>query len=280
MRQPKIRPVYLSPHLDDAVLSCGGLIHQQARNRPRPLVITCLAGVPDYRALSPFAVELHQRWGQSSSPVERRRCEDAAAMNLLGADYEHWDYLDCIYRRNPGSNEFLYASEGALVGSLQPEDRGLIDELAIQLAALFSGKTATAPRPGTAEPSSLSQEETLIYAPLAVGQHVDHQCVLYAALKLSNDGWPVQFYEDYPYAEEGQNVALARQTWVLPPKPLFQMLSEDDVQAKVNAIGLYKSQLVTLFGDDSVVSARVRSYALAVGAGRGYAERYWEAGTR
>jgi LmbE family N-acetylglucosaminyl deacetylase len=276
MIQPKIGPVYLSPHLDDAALSCGGLIHQQARSGLRPLVVTCFAGVPDYHVLSPFAARLHRLWGQPTSPVERRRCEDAAAMNLLGADYEHWDYLDGIYRRNPGSSRFLYASEGALVGSLKPEDKGLIDELATRLAALLLGTPEEARWRGTAAPGSLSQEETLIFAPLAVGHHVDHQCVFHAALKLRDHGRPVWFYEDYPYAEEGQNLALAHQTWISPPKPFLRMLNEDDLQVKVNAIGLYKSQLLPLFGDDSVVSARVTCYALAVGAGRGYAERYWE----
>ena len=48
--------VYLSPHLDDAVLSCGGLIHRQVVAGQRPLVVTIFAGTPPVDVeLSDFA---------------------------------------------------------------------------------------------------------------------------------------------------------------------------------------------------------------------------------
>ena len=33
------RPVFLSPHPDDAVLSCGGSIYQLAENGHRPILV-------------------------------------------------------------------------------------------------------------------------------------------------------------------------------------------------------------------------------------------------
>ncbi len=260
MRNPQMRPVYLSPHLDDAALSCGGLIRQQVRHGIRPLVITCCAGVPDYHALSPFAVEQHHRWGQPMDSVERRRCEDAAAMIYLGAEYQHWSYLDCIYRRHRDSSEFFYASEAALFSEVRSEEHNLINELAMRLATF------------------LPADVTLIYAPLAVGHHVDHQLVFQAALKLRSGGFQVQFYEDYPYAEDGQKLILALQQWASPPLPTVQILSGEELEAKIAAIRLYRSQFGVLFGGESFVATRIKSYALTAGADRGYGERYWEGG--
>lgn len=260
MHKPRVRPIYLSPHLDDAALSCGGLIHQQARQGMRPLVITCFAGVPDYGMLSPFATWQHQRWGEAPDPIGHRRKEDAMAMACLGAEYEHWEYLDCIYRSHPASGEFLYTTEEALFDTIDLSDHHLIAELAARLK------------------KSLPMEGALLYAPLAAGQHVDHQLVSQAALQTQNDGYRVWWYEDYPYAENRQNLAQALQLWISPPLPIVQMLAEEDIAAKVAAIRLYSSQLAILFGDESSMVKRVTSYALAVGAGHGYGERYWQGG--
>ncbi|MBM4431549.1 MAG: PIG-L family deacetylase [Chloroflexi bacterium] len=262
MLKVTLQPVYLSPHLDDAILSCGGLIHRQGQLGCSPIVITCCAGVPDYRVLSPFALEQHHRWGQLVGPLEQRRCEDATALIYLGAKYQHWDYLDCIYRRHPISGEFLYASEEGIFGQVHSVEWDLAERLTADVVL------------------SLSAEATLIYAPLAVGQHVDHQVVLKAALRLREEGFRVQFYEDYPYAGDPSKLDQALQRWTCPPTPFVQTIREQDLEAKVSAIALYRSQLAVLFEDEASMSERVHTHALTVSAGKGYAERYWQGGLR
>jgi LmbE family N-acetylglucosaminyl deacetylase len=258
MHELSTRPIYLSPHLDDAALSCGGLIHQQARQGMRPLVITCFAGTPDYDALSPFAAEQHRAWGQPDDPIAQRRREDASALTYLGCEYQHWAYLDCIYRRHSTSGEFLYASETAIFGELRSEDQGLIDQLAARLRVSFPAAGAW------------------LYAPLTVGHHVDHQLVLQAAVELQRHGYSVQYYEDYPYAESSTNLAEALSGWAVPPAPNVHMLDGKDLQAKISAIRLYSSQLSILFGDETSMATRLISYALSTGAGQGYGEKYWQ----
>ncbi len=260
MREPSTRPIYLSPHLDDAVLSCGGLIHQQVQQGMRPLVITCFAGTPDYAALSPFAADQHRAWGQPSDPIGQRRREDASALTYLGCEYEQWAYLDCIYRRHSTSGKFLYASEAAIFGELRKEDQALID----QLVAHVRGSCPAA--------------GAWLYSPLTIGHHVDHQLVLQVAVKLQHYGYAVQYFEDYPYAQSSANLAEALGGWAVPPVSNVQMLDGADLQAKTSAIGLYGSQLGVLFGDKASMVAKVTSYALTVGAGQGYAERYWQGG--
>jgi len=161
--------IYLSPHLDDAILSCGGRIWQQAQVGESVLVVTIFAAAPapDIR-LSPFAQELHTQWGHLTDAVSIRQEEDMAALTLLGAEAMHWPYQDCIYRQT-ASGSFPYASYEALWGEVHPTDNELVAELTARLAAL-----------------PLAQGGT-IYAPLGVGHHVDHQIVRRAVDK-STDG--------------------------------------------------------------------------------------------
>jgi LmbE family N-acetylglucosaminyl deacetylase len=227
----------------------------------KPFVITCFAGIPDYEALSPFAADQHQRWGLPDDPVGERRREDVAALGCLGAKYQHWDEQDCIYRRSSCSGQFLYTSEESLFDDVRSEENGLVGVLAQRIMA------------------SIPSEGTHIYAPLAVGHHVDHQLVLQAAFELQRAGYAVRYYEDYPYAEDSRQLEQALLAWDSPPLPYLQLLGEESMTAKVAAISLYRSQIDNLFGCLSSMPTRVITYALMLGAGRGYAERYWEEGT-
>ena len=249
--------LFLSPHLDDAVLSCGGQIHQIV-GRGQPIrVVTCFAGVPDYRALSPFAAGQHLRWGQPKDPVRDRRAEDVAALTSLGVAYEHWSYLDCIYRRAKDSADFLYTSEESLFGPVASGDAWLVEALVRRVKRRFG------------------PNGTVVYAPLSAGAHVDHQLVRLAALRLEAAGYCVTYYEDYPYAEHLVKVVVALRRWESPGHELRIDLSEMDLAAKTAAVLQYKSQLQVLFGGEAAVPGRVKSYAETVGAGQRPAERYY-----
>jgi len=243
--------VYLSPHLDDAVLSCGGRIWQQVQAGERVLVITVFAGTPALGTpLSPFAQELHARWGHPAYATTKRQEEDLAALALLGAEAVHWPYTDCIYRQTP-DGRFPYASEEALWGEVHPAEKGLVAELSARLAAL-----------------PLIQNGA-VYAPLGVGHHVDHQIVRRAA---EVSGHTLTYYEEFPYAEDPQAVqaALLKGRW----QAELVLLSEEALEARIAAIACYRSQLSTFWADVVEMAAAVRAFAEQIGGGRP-AERYW-----
>jgi LmbE family N-acetylglucosaminyl deacetylase len=243
--------VYLSPHLDDAVLSCGGRIWQQAQEGERVLVATVFGGTPaPDTPLSPFAQGLHARWGHLADAAGRRQEEDQAALALLGAKPLHWTYADCIYRRTP-EGHFPYASEELLWGPVHPAEEGLIAELASRIAALPL-------EPGGA-----------LFAPLRVRRHVDHQIVRRAA---EGSGCRLAYYEDYPYAENPSWLQEALVT--LDAKAELALLSEEALAAKVAAIACYRSQISTFWAGLDAMAASVRAYAERVGEGQP-AERYW-----
>ncbi len=249
--------VYLSPHLDDAILSCGGTIHQQIRQGESVLVITCFAGIPDYETLSPFALELHRRWGNPPDPIEVRRAEDSAATRFLDRKYLHLDLLDCIYRRHPTDGGFLYASEEAIFGVVHPGEESLSADIAQMVR------------------SHIKPEFTSLCLPLGVGHHVDHKVVSWVAQHVATASPQIVFYEDFPYVENPAALEMAFSAHAPSLHPLVCPLAEEDVAARIAAIQHYISQIGMLFGSAEAMAQRVRAYSASVAGGQGYAERFW-----
>jgi LmbE family N-acetylglucosaminyl deacetylase len=253
--------LYLSPHLDDAVMSCGGIIHQQATREDHVQVITIFAGEYEGSDPSPFALVQHGYWGDPPHPMPLRRAEDTAALALLGADAHHLDYLDAVYRAAPGG-EWLYDDEEALWKAVSTAD---------PLAGYGTGPLAD-----RLESLLPAPDQTLIYAPLGVGHHVDHQIVYAAARILMARGYRLAFYEDYPYAQTPgateQAVAVAdAEEWQVD----VVALSPVDLAAKVSALSYYRSQMYVLFGGIEKMPNRVWAFAASRSPGTALAERLW-----
>ncbi len=240
--------IYLSPHLDDAVFSCGGRIALQARAGMTVWVVTACTGSPE-GPLSDFARALHEYWGlaETDAPAARRE-EDRAALALLGAVAVHWDFRDCIYRRAPDGRS-LYPNWESLWGPLAEEDGEMLEELTRRIAELPSSAT--------------------LCVPLGAGRHVDHRLVRQAAERT---GRPLVYYEDYPYAEEAGAVeeALGEGDW----EPEVVWLDEAALEAKIAAARCYRSQISSFWADEADLTAHFRAYAAEVGGGNP-AERYW-----
>lgn len=250
--------IYLSPHLDDVVLSCGATIYQQTRAGARVLVVTFFAGSPQNDAPTAFARELKARWGNATDPVGVRRQEDLAALCVLGAEGLHLPFLDCVYRLDPRSGEAYYPTVQHIFADVHPAESGLAQELWEAFAAQMP-----------------EARHATLYAPLTAGHHVDHIHVQRAALLGLREGWRALFYEDYPYAGDAQAVARARESW---PERCWSMqtvfVTEQALQAKMDAVACYASQLSTFWGSTDEMRAALRAQALSVGAGQ-YGENYW-----
>jgi LmbE family N-acetylglucosaminyl deacetylase len=155
------RHIFLSPHFDDVVYSCGGTLGVQVYDGLHPLVITVFGGAPAASVeLSPFALEVHRSMGfrqDASAAVRARGQEDANALNYLQADYLWLDYPDAIYRGTP---PYYTSSTQLMGGDMHPGDLWIDRGLAENLVALND-----------------RLPDTVWYAPLGVGGHVDHQVV-------------------------------------------------------------------------------------------------------
>src|SRR5438270_5906830 len=115
-----MRHLFLSPHLDDAVLSCGGTIATLVDAGDEVTVLTLFAGsaAPPY---APVADYLHELWGNPPDAVALRRAEDAAAVIRLGATPLYEDVPDAIYRKDREGRS-MYERRGEVLGSPHPDD--------------------------------------------------------------------------------------------------------------------------------------------------------------
>jgi LmbE family N-acetylglucosaminyl deacetylase len=259
--------IYLSPHYDDASLSCGGAIHRQTQAGEPALVVTvCAAPPPPDEPLSPLAERLHRSWGSPSDVIATRQAEDRRSMETLGADYVRLNFQDCIYRGHPAQGQWFYNNGVELFGPIHPEESQLVNNIVAALLEVIP-----------------AESQTTLYAPLSVGRHIDHQLVHAAARQLQQQGWLIAFYEDYPYADPasryaGEGWGHTLETALAAPeaahlRPQLRFFSEEDLQAKINSVRAYASQLEMLF-DEAKVEEPLRTYALQVGEGR-LAERVW-----
>ena len=232
--------IYLSPHLDDAALSCGGLIWEQVRSGDRVGVLTICAGDPPAGEISPFARSLHERWGTESGSMVHRRTEDLASCAVLGAQAVHLPIRDCIYRQDPSGAAFLYDSEESLTGSLHPADQAVIQSLRVELQQRLP-------------------EQAFVVCPLAIGDHVDHHLTRAAAERLSR---PLYYYVDYPYVI---GVVDGIQGMSGEWRELVHPISEAGLHAWQEAVASHASQISTFWGGEADMRRELRAYCERTG---------------
>src|SRR3990172_8165028 len=143
MRRMALRD-YLSPHLDDAVFSCGGLIARQISAGDDVQVVPLFAGDPPAGELTPFAYELHRRWGGEGSPMGLRRAEDLVACSRLGATVVQLGFAEAIYRRS-SSGEASHPDAESLFGLPSPEEESHIAAMAEALERTVARQAVVPP---------------------------------------------------------------------------------------------------------------------------------------
>jgi len=225
--------VYLSPHLDDAVYSCGGLISRQVGQGDAVLVITVCAGDPP-GPLSTFARELHARWKLDRDPVAHRRQEDIAACAALGAEPIHGTIPDAVYRLDEEGTPY-YPDEAAIFGGLCQQEERLVAGLAAWLDVHIDS-------------------DAVLYVPLGLGGHVDHILVRKAGERLRN----AIYYPDYPYA--GQGARLPQGTAMPGGRVEAIQLTPLEIRDWVQGALCYTSQVSTFWSSPAAMEAAFRDY--------------------
>jgi LmbE family N-acetylglucosaminyl deacetylase len=252
-----MKHLFLSPHLDDAVLSCGATINQLVREGDSVTILTVTAGDPSPSTVdTPKIQDLHQRWQAGETPTAARRREDEEAARSLGAQIIHLPIGDCVYRTARKGDEIipLYPSEESLFGDVHPDD-GALEALA-----------------ATSIPDA-----DVLYVPLGVGHHVDHQITRDWGLELKNryPSLALKLYEEYPYVNDKITIDRARSFYT--PRAItveLRLLEDADVIAKVHAIACYRSQISTFWSGLDAMEQATRQSMLAAGNGT-LVERYW-----
>lgn len=267
---------FISPHPDDAVLSCGGMIDALVQAGERVEVLTLFAAdFPSDLPPNPFIQAIHARWGLGDNPMVGRRQEDQQALARLGVAQLHFgDWLDCIYRQGVDGS-LLYAGDDLIFGEIHPDDPILTKTLDLE---------------------RYSTEISHLYIPLGAGRHVDHRLASKLALRWLEKAPQVAFflYEEYPYSSEagevlhahsGQALRLGGSSAIqaarreLPFETISRLwpLSKTAIEAKIDAIACYQSQMSSFWHswDDMSVSVWASTRQDGQTSGVTYGERLW-----
>lgn len=246
--------IFLSPHFDDAVYSCGGSIHCLSRKGEAVEIYTLMSGIPQGPLPDTSIIRnVTKRWQAGDNPVPARREEDVAAARCIGASVRFTPLLDCIFRTV--QDEALYPSQSSIFGEIHPKDPTL-EELTL-LEFDFSNASC-------------------IYAPLAAGHHVDHQLVRDWAciLGLSYPHLRVFFYEDFPYTRDSKAVVRAAAELAVPLRPHPFYFEEADLVAKAKGAAAHRSQISSFWRAEEDILPDLQQAFRAEDAPGPYVERY------
>jgi LmbE family N-acetylglucosaminyl deacetylase len=264
------RAIFVSPHLDDVALSCGGTVASHASRGQHPLIVTIAAAIPGRCGTvaggAPYPAE--ETAGGEDAPARHvacRRREDAAAAVILGASTRWFPYLDAVYR-----------GYGAAVFGGRRDEQDLADRICGDLERLWRDT-------GSAN----------VFLPLGIGNHVDHQICASLHERLRRCGAAVWHYEDVPYVLRW----VAAENWInavepAPPREAVTPYLEQrlatmglvpclvevtpHMASRLAAVECYGSQIRGLFPRHDH-RASIRGYAARLMSAQqgAFAERFW-----
>jgi LmbE family N-acetylglucosaminyl deacetylase len=213
--------------------------------------------------------------GQGSTEKIDFAATDIAAMRRIEEErYAFFAECSVIFLDLPDAVYRGYEGDDQLLGTVRDDDEAPYDLLRSEILRL---------------------EPQMVYFPLAVGNHVDHQLCRDVGVGLLAEGrrWVMPapgfvgrttFYEDFPYAwwndfqgqtgDGGLGLDLPQGVAV---EPQYSDISEV-IDRKAAGLRVYASQVQRLFESDQAMLDSVFGFGSRValaGGQSGYAERYW-----
>lgn len=221
--------VVLSPHLDDAVLSCGALM-TYALSRTSVTVVTFFTEpgqAPYTRSARRY---LRQAGGRDADAVfQHRRDQERAALEALGITCVHAGLTEALFRRRPANlnrsrvtHVYPFYRAHATSSRIVTADAGMLREVREIIHQVAGSGT------------------NLVLAPLGVGGHVDRILVRTAA---QSSGAPVAYYRDFP----GNRRDPAAEAFIYR-HDLVETRWPEPAEAKATLIRTYESQAGKRFG--------------------------------
>ncbi|MEU8519946.1 PIG-L family deacetylase [Streptomyces sp. NBC_01216] len=231
----------LSPHPDDAVLSCGALLGE-LRDRSSVTVMTVFTeGAPPPYTLS--ARQFLRQTGAANAEelYMERRAEDRAVLAKLGVDRFHGGFVDGLFRRVAAQNRGRRLAARLLpeLGHVYPTHR-----LHLSRGYLAPSDAKTVRQVTDTVRELLPGGRGLVLAPLGVGGHADHLLVRTAA---ERSGLPVVYYSDFPY-----NLRAAPDPDFVSGLAATEASWDRGLGAKAELIRGYRTQVNALFPDGTI----------------------------
>ncbi|MCI2239731.1 PIG-L family deacetylase [Paenibacillus sp. TRM 82003] len=186
-----LRYVFLSPHLDDAVLSCGNLL--LALGDGADVTVCTLFTEQSAPHTASARAYLRQCGADSAAQLyARRRAEDGDVLARVGATLLHAGLDDALFRKRSGAAAARLASLLPELGHVYPTYRWHVAAGRVRRPDRHVVRAVT-----ELVERLVAQGPTVLVAPLGVGGHVDHVLVRDVAARTGGD---VLYYADLPYA--------------------------------------------------------------------------------
>ena len=224
--------LFISPHLDDVVFSCGGTLAKLAAEGWQTILCTIFTKSVAHPQGFALACQLDKNLAPDVDYMKLRRSEDHRAAKILGAaEILHLNFLEAPHRGYESAPE-LFAGE-------KPDDK-VWKNVAEHLEML----------------DEIHQPE-VIFAPQGLGNHADHLQTIRAVLRV----FPVEkilWYRDTPYAVRQPNAPPSN----LLPSELSPFFSEIEayLPQKIAACAEYSSQINFQFGGKNQIKPTLENF--------------------
>lgn len=226
IQDKKIKCIFISPHYDDALLSCWSLISQLSGKTDITIInVFTQSNKGPYT----FSAKKHLKdAGHKDATVlsEEREKEDSKAFRTFSVNRINLGLEEAIFRRKKQSFLGKFLPE---LDHLYPVYRFHVEKNIVPADYALAQLNEKL--------KSFVDTKTLVFAPYAIGNHVDHQTVRKVSEKLFSN---VILYSDFPY-----NARLHVYGKALKKGATYKLLPDLDEKTKV--LKKYKTQFLGLF---------------------------------
>lgn len=232
---------FVSPHLDDAIFSAGGLMNDLNVNG----VPTTLINVFTKPSKGPYSMSVKRfmlRCGYQNAEklYKERLLEDREAAKKVGAKVINLGFVDALWRRK-GVNGLLKSLSNVLpeldyvypvfklslaFGKISFKDVNLVSQIANKITKITCLK-----------------KDAYIFIPVATGPHIDHKVVRKVGDLLGNR---VVYWADYPYVT---NFKLDKK--FVKQKFIHSYEYKISKKSKESLVKVYRSQIKAIFNKDN-----------------------------
>lgn len=196
----KINLYFISPHLDDAILSCGDLISSLAGkvNITVVNVFTEVSPLPNTLSAKAFLKQCGR--SDASELFKERRIEDKKVFDSIGVQVRNLGFIDAQWRKKDKFN-FIQKKLAFILpelvhvyptyrwhiidGKISQLDADMMNKIKIDILDIVG-----------------SDRNSLVFCPIAIGGNVDHQIVRDCCLDIFDKN--LILWSDFPYDSKSE----------------------------------------------------------------------------
>lgn len=222
--------IFISPHLDDAILSAAALIYDlKDKGKVKIITVFTETSKKNNATIRDFTKSCHHL--NSRELFLDRRTEDKKICQYLKINYLHLGFIDALWRDSYNSIEEVFTNKINNTKKEQDLEKSIISKLKKIIK---------------------NNKNTVIFAPLSIGNHIDHRIIN----KICRDNYMnVIYWEDYPY-----NLRSGLSEELVKKNSLSSFEFNKNLIVKAKLIRFYKSQIFTLFTDKPILLKKERYY--------------------